>query len=200
MPSLSRNRFQTRLNDLEYLRKLISDTRIKPLKNHQKQIYLHSYLAAIVASWDAFLKSISKEYLSTINNPADVRYNALFRSLEQFALTKLNKFNTPNFENTRNLLLEITGYDPLGDTIWIPRRFTGIQTRDRLNEILKVRHSFAHGSTMPSYSWNRSSSGVVRLTASSVDDCRSLIEYLVIRYENGLQTLLISTHGINPGW
>lgn len=200
MPSNSAIKFNRRLNELLHLREIAIDVRIKPIQHQQKQVFLHSYLTGIVAAWDTYIKSIIKEYLSLITQPSDLRYNAIFSLLSKYALTSVDKLNTPNFENTRNILISTTGYDPINDSIWAIRNFNAIDTRERLNEILKVRHSFAHGFSMPSYSWNRSSSGQVRLTTIAVDDCKALLAFLVKQYDKGLRNNLRLVHGIDPGW
>lgn len=200
MPSNSAVKFNERISDLVHLRAIAVDNRIKPIQDQQKQVYLHSYLTGIVAAWDTYIKSVVKEFLTIVAMPTDIRYHAIYTSLEAFALSSIKKLNTPNFDNTRNILSSITGYDPIGDAVWSARGFNGLDTRDRLNEILQVRHSFAHGHPMPSYTWNRSSSGSVRLTTIAVDDCKALIMFLVKTYDNGLKRAILTTHRIDPGW
>lgn len=186
--------------DLVHLRNAVNDVRIRPVGEQQKQVFLHSYLTGVVAAWDAYIKAVIKEYLGKITDPTDVRYSALYDLLNAFALASLEKLNTPNFENTRNVLISTTGYDPFADCVWTVRGLSGLATRERLNEILKVRHSFAHGFPMPSYTWNRSSSGQIRLTVIAVDDCRALLSFLVKKYDRGLGNTMQRIHGIDPRW
>ena len=200
MPSLSAYKFQQRVNSLIYLRAISVEPRIRPITEHQKQIYLHSYLTGLVAAWDAYLKAVIKEYLSLTSNPLDVRYSAIYSLLNTYATTALGKFNTPNSENSRKILINATGYDPIGDWIWTAKGLTAIQTREYLNEILKVRHSFAHGFTMPAYLWTQSSTGKVRLTATAVDKVCLFLSFLVTQTDQGLQQTMITVHTINPSW
>lgn len=200
MPSIAAIQFTSRQTDLAFLRSIAIDSRLKPIADTQKQIFLHSYLTGVVASWDAYIKAVIKEYLGLITQPTDIRYHSIYTLLHKYASTSIEKLNTPNFDNTRNILISTTGYDPIGDCVWTPRGFSAIATRDRLNEILKVRHSYAHGFMMPSYSWNRTPTGHVRLTTTAVDDCKSLITFLVKQYDKGLNNIMISNHSITSGW
>jgi len=200
MPSNSAIKFANRISELLYLRASSSDLRLRPIREVQKQIYLHSYLAGIVAAWDSYIKSIVKEHFTLVSNPLDVRYHSIYSLLKDYADQSIKKLNTPNADNARNFLISSVGYDPLGDWIWTTRAYTAQATRERLNEIFHVRHSFAHGFTMPSYSWNTSSTGKTRLTLVSVDDSRELLKYLVQSTDIGISRNLQNVHSIMTGW
>ncbi|MEC5145792.1 HEPN domain-containing protein [Chitinophaga sp. 212800010-3] len=200
MPSNSAIKFHDRIGDLRHLRSLAIDSRIQPIQEKQKQVYLHSYLTGIVAAWDTYVKAITKEYLALISLPTDVRYMAVYNLLVGYTSTSIEKLNTPNADNVRNFLISTTGYDPISDWIWKARSLNGHQTRERLNEILKVRHSFAHGFSMPSYTWNQSKAGKTRLTTKAVDDATTLLSFLVQACDKGLKITLSTTHGIRVTW
>ena len=200
MPSVAATKYYNRLDDLDHLRSLAIDARLRPISRKQKQVYLHSYLAATVASWDSYVKAIVTEYCIIIANPLDIKYHSVQTLLQNYIKGKLEKFNTPNFENTRNLLIESTGYDPLPDWIWQHRNFTSLQTRQRLNEILKVRHSFAHGFDMPLFAWNQNNSGRARLTMSVVDDVRMFLCFLVDITDRKISNHLNTIYNANVNW
>jgi hypothetical protein len=145
-------------------------------------------------------RDITREFYVTISNPLDVKFSQI-HAIAVFNMNlKLNKFNTPNSENSRDLLNSQTGYDPIANWIWDTRGYSGQQTRDFLNEIMKVRHSFAHGFPMPSYDWNLSPSGNPRLTKAILEDCKAFFLFMVKRTDNGLKIHVQTRFGIGDVW
>lgn len=166
----------------------------------ERQIFYHASLAATVASWEAYIQAIVKTFFAEIALPASYGYHALHTVARQAAESYLERFHTPNWENTRNLLAACTGYDPIGD--WtLPNRGLGAQqVREYLNEILRVRHSFAHGHPMPSFQWNRSAAGTVRLTTDGLKRVESFFGQLVRATDKGIADKIRSTYGQPVRW
>jgi hypothetical protein len=75
-----------------------------------------------------------------------------------------------------------------------------LATRLRLNEILKVRHSLAHGFAMPGYSWTQATTGETRLTVGELAWTRAFFNHLVTTTDLGLRTHLGTTYGVVPSW
>ncbi|NES24107.1 MAG: hypothetical protein F6K41_35655 [Symploca sp. SIO3E6] len=153
MPSPAAVKYGLASKKAQILRQTATDIRLRPVSRNQAQVYYHSALAAFVAAWDAYINDLVRNFFDATSNPLDTKFHAVHTIARGKAEQALNKFNTPNWENTRNLLAECTGYDPIGDWIWRARHMNGVAVRQRLNEILKVRHSFAHGFSIPAYSW-----------------------------------------------
>ncbi len=109
-------------------------------------------------------------------------------------------FNTPNFENARNLIIHCTGFDPYNWWSWPTRGLPVIWVTERLGQILKVRHAFAHGFDVPPYPWTQSTTGSVRLTSNAVDDVEALLRNLVRRTDQGMRAHAFGTYGTALNW
>jgi hypothetical protein len=139
-------------------------------------------------------------FFQVVANPIAAQYHAMHSLANAAAELKLNRFNTPNAENSRNLIVACTGYDPWTDWQWPARGMSALATRIRLNEILKVRHSLAHGFDMPGYSWTQSASGNARLTLNSLTWTRAFLSQLVVRTDRGLEAHIAAIFQVASGW
>jgi hypothetical protein len=61
-----------------------------------------------------------------------------------------------------------------------------LAVRLRLNEILKVRHSLAHGFAMPGYVWPQAPSGKTRLALEALVWTRTFFNHIVTTMDIGL--------------
>lgn len=165
-----------------------------------RQDFYHAALAAGVSSWDAYINGIVREFYVIVAQPVEPTYTALHGITAQAAERALEKFNTPNWENTRTLLSQMTGYDPINDWNWPAGGMNRQQSQTYLNEILKVRHSFAHGLPLPAYGWTQSSSGAKRLTRAGVDDVGRFLRHMVLVTDEGLKQRIVSAFGTTPPW
>lgn len=200
MTSLSWRSFIIGHERANTLVKLSTEPRLKPIDRNSTRLYLHAGLAAHVASWDAYVKSLVDEFFLLIADPLDQRFSSHHTKLTSIKELGKRRLNTPNAENCREFMLTYTGYDPWGDWIWPSRKMSALDVRERLNEILRVRHSFAHGFAMPAYNWNTSASGDVRLTAKSMSDVRAFFLNLVERTEMGMDSHISQEYQRTSGW
>lgn len=169
-----------------------------------KSVLLHAALANQVAAWDAYVKAVSTEYYSVTAHPAAIRYSAMHELLRSQLENELRKFNTPNSENCRNLLLRYTKFDPWPS--WVGIRFNGgkitasLMTRNTLDEILKLRHSFAHGFSIPALSWNASSTGTATLDCRILRDTKLFLNQVCDKTDRDLSKHISTQHGIPAPW
>jgi RiboL-PSP-HEPN len=199
-PSPSAVSYFTAIEKTGILRRVANDNRLRPIPKDHKQAYYHAALAVSVAAWDAYIKNLVLNFYTEVTDILIAKYHALHTVTSNLAGVALSRFNTPNAENSRNLLIQYTGYDPIGDWIWPAARMNGQQVRDRLNEILKVRHSFAHGFGLPAYSWTRSRSGHIRLTNEAIQNTEAFLNNLVTRTDRGMQEHINTQYGATVLW
>jgi len=162
-------------------------------------IYGATFVAQ-VAAWNAYVVGLVGCFFREVSDPTLARFHAMHTLARTAAERSLDRFNTPNAENTRTLLLTCCGYDPWSDWQWPVRRMNGLAVRERLNEILKVRHSLAHGFPMPGFSWTQNPSGQVRLTGKTLTWTRSFLAHLVSGTDRGMANHLTTVYGVPVPW
>jgi len=180
------------------LHDVAGDRRLRPQNDSEREALCHAHLAAVAAAWNGYIVNLTRDYVPATAKPMDVPYSANHTLVTTLLDRALRKFNTPNAENTRELLTLYTGYDPINDWIWPERGLGGVQVRARLNEIFKVRHSFAHGYPIPALTWTQSSSGKVMLTKTASRMSEAFFANLVRRTDRGLRSYIKTIHGIDP--
>ncbi len=170
------------------------------MSHDEIQVYYHAALAAYVAAWNAYIGNLVRNFYDVIADPLNPKFDAIHILAKHTAENALTRFNTPNWENTRNILVQYTGYDPIGDWGWTQRRMSSTQVRERLNEILRVRHSFAHGFDMPAYVWTQSPSGQARLTSKAIQATEAFFKNLVKVTDRGMKSHIESIYGLPSIW
>jgi hypothetical protein len=118
MPSPSAEKYSQLQIRAAYLQQIAVDRRIRPLSRNESESYLHAALAAYVAAWEAYTENLVRDFYAATADPLTPQYNAIHTLARNRAVILIEKFNTPNAENARQLLLENTGYDPLPDWVW----------------------------------------------------------------------------------
>ena len=203
MPSQAKARFNGQLQRAELLISHAGRQRGSAALP-SKQVFLHAALTSQVAAWDAFVKGLSREYFSTTSIPTDAKYSIVHSLLQGRFDSAVQKLNTPNSDNMREFFVSYTGFDPWPQ--WINIKFgntllaSSLLVRNRIDEIFKVRHSFAHGFTMPLYSWNTDSSGAAHLDCRTLRNTGRFLDQVCIKTDAGLSLHISSQFGIPRPW
>lgn len=195
MPSQAAARFADAVRRIQLIRDTANDARLRPVSRDKARILLHASLAGYVAAWESYLEQLVRDVFQASADPLDPKFHTVHSLLRDQAEIAWEKFNTPNSENARNLLVQYTGFDPFPAWQWPARHMNGVQVRERLTEILKVRHSFAHGFSMPKYTWNTSPSGDARLTWPIVDMTERFFVNLVNRTDAAMSAHVSAIYG-----
>ena len=185
---------------IETLRRTATDKRLRPMSHDEIQVYYHAALAAYVAAWNAYISNLVRDFYDVIADPLNPKFDAIHTLTKGAADNALTRFNTPNWENTRNLLLQYTGYDPLNDWGRSQTNMNLEQVRQRLTEILTVRHSFAHGFDTPSNTWTQSLNRSNRLTSKAIQETEAFFKNLVKATDSGMKAHIESTYGLAGFW
>ena len=200
MPSPAALRYRTTVERIQTLRRTATDKRLRPMSRDEIQVYYHAALTGYVAAWNAYIDNLVRDFYDMIADSANPKFDAIHTLAKGTIENALTRFNTPNWENTRNLLSQCTGYDPINDWGGSQTNMNLEQVRQRLNEILRVRHSLAHGSDMPAYNWTQSPSGKVRLTGKAIQKTDAFFKNLVKVTDRGMKTHIESTYGLTSIW
>jgi hypothetical protein len=166
-----------------------------------KAACLHAALAMLVAAWEAYLERLVRDVQHEIADTTQVRLSAVLSLLTLITEYEVKRFNTPNATNSRELLVTHTGYDPINDWQWPRGGLSGVQARVRLDEILRIRHSFAHGFPVPTdIHWvrNRNCPGI--LNASALKSVDRFLAHLIVVTDRGVKSHLSLTYGVTPHW
>jgi hypothetical protein len=195
MPSPAAHVYVRGVQRARTLRDATVDVRLRPIPREDAQTFAHAYLASLVAVWDAYLNELARNFYQETAHPLRVDYHAMHEVARMASERAIERFNTPNWENARDFLIATTGYDPISDWTW-PRRGMGVQdVRERLNQILRVRHSFAHGFAIPSYAWTTSKNGRARLTVEVLRDTQTFFNNMARKTDSGLWTRTCTSSG-----
>ena len=192
MSSPAALKYRITVDRIETLRRTAADKRLRPMSDDEIQVYYHAGLTAHVAAWNAYIKNLVGDFYDVIADPSDPKFRAIYTIARQRTENALARFNTPNAENTRNILVWYTGYDPINTLLWIQR--------EKLDDIVEVRHSFAHGFDIPSNAWTQTLSRRGHLTNWGIHETKDFLKNLVNITDSGMKAYIKSTYGLANIW
>ena len=192
MPSPAALKYRITVDRIETLRRTATDKRLRPMSHDEIQVFYHAALTAHVAAWNAYIKNLVGDFYDVIADPSDPKFRAIYTIARQRADNALARFNTPNAEHTRNILVEYTGYDPINTLLWIQG--------GKLDDIVAVRHSFAHGFDMPSNTWTQSLNRQGRLTNWGIHETKDFFKNLVNITDSGMKAHIEATYKLTSIW
>jgi len=164
------------------------------------QSIFHAALALHVASWEAYIERVINEFFVATSNPSAIAFNTVHDLLSGRVEKDIKAFNTPNSGNARDLILRSTGYDPWPDWNWTVGTLSSLQARQALDDALLVRHSFAHGFSIPHQSWTIQVGGNIYLTKSELQRLDRFLKHLVTATDRGLSLHIAARFGGSRPW
>ena len=201
MPSPALSTYTTSVRRIQPLRRAATDKRFRSMShNDEIQVYYHATLTGYVAAWNAYISNLVRNFYDVIADSANPKFDAIHILAKGTVENALTRFNTPNWESTRNFLNQYTGYDPINDWGGSQVNMNLEQVHQRLNEILRVRHSLAHGSDMPAYDWTQSPSGRVLLTGKAIQETGTFFKNLVKLTDSGMKAHIEATYKLTNIW
>jgi hypothetical protein len=200
MPSRALQQFVFAKRRARRLAVLATDRRLRPLTYDDMEPSLHAALAAYVSGWEAYVEDVTLEFLNALVGAMDPKASAFAKTLHDEAERVVKRFNTPTFDESRNLLYRFTGCDPFTVMMSSRLKMTTAQTQTRLDEILRVRHAFAHGRPLPNFRWLTRYAHSSRLSQQAVKGVDVLLTDLVEGVDVALSAYALTTFGVNSLW
>lgn len=139
-----------------------------------------------VASWEGYLEGVTTYSIQVIRKRLKPKGKRVLSLLQNRVENDIKRFNTPNSENARSLLIDSFDYDPWPDWKWSRGGLSSLQMRQRMNDYLLIRHTIAHGAQLPPVSFLLDSSGSPRLTYTVCSKAVSFFKAVITATDAGL--------------
>ena len=163
-----------------------------------EQICLCAAVAQAVGCWEGYIEGAIREFVTKTRIMAQRRSWPLIIQFEALVDKLASELNTPNWDKTRELLIVITGMDPHPAWVWAPKFSNSTDTKQFFDGLMQVRHSFAHGFSVPHGTPGLTVPG--RLDASYVNDAIDCITFFTHKTDELLEHELRTRHGCPSGW
>ncbi|MEY4977839.1 MAG: hypothetical protein RLZZ352_109 [Pseudomonadota bacterium] len=163
-----------------------------------EQTCLKAAIASAVGCWEGYLEAALREFVSRTRVLAHRRSWTLIAQFESIVDKLAADLNTPNWEKTRDLLITVSGMDPYASWVWLPKFSNPNDTKIFFDGILKVRHAFAHGFSVPLDVQGLAQPGL--LDIAYTQDVIECITFFATRTDALLEHELMHRHGCTTGW
>ncbi|WP_156810505.1 HEPN domain-containing protein [Burkholderia seminalis] len=169
-----------------------------PDQHFADQTLMKAAVAQAVGCWEGYIEDVLKEFVSKVRVQAQRRAWTLVVQFESLVQKLTSELNTPNWEKSRELILNVTGMDPYVSWIWAPRFANQNDTQQFLKGIMDVRHSFAHGYATSTTVPGLTAPGVLDLPyVGDVIDC---LTFFAATTDGLLEHELTHRHSCVTGW
>ena len=91
-------------NRIQTLRRAATDKRLRPMSRDEIQVYYHAALTGYVAAWNAYVDNLVRNFYDVIADSTNPKFDAIYTLAKGTVENALTRFNTPNWEYTRNFL------------------------------------------------------------------------------------------------
>lgn len=200
MPSRSLRGFSSAKRRAQRLAAISTDRRLRPITYAEMEPPLHAALAAYVSGWEAYVEDVTVEFLDVLVVAMEPKASALAKTLRDEAMRVVKRFNTPSFQESRDLVYRFTGFDALPSMASPRLGMTSAQAQTRLDEVLRVRHAFAHGRPLPNLGWLTRYAQATRLSRRAVQSVDALLTDLVDGVDAGLNSYAATIFGVARVW
>lgn len=163
-----------------------------------EQTCMKAAIASAVGCWEGYLEGALREFVSRTRVLAHRRSWSLIAQFESIVDKLASELNTPNWDKARDLLITVTGMDPYASWVWSPRFSNPTDTKTFLDGILKVRHAFAHGFSVPVDIVGPLQPGL--LDSGYSQDVLDCIVFFATKTDELLEHELMHRHGCPTGW
>lgn len=198
MPSLAHGKFSESLEQA-YILVGLSTNSTQSIFSAQKTelACLQAAIACSVGCWEGYIENALKEFVS--KTKLGIRRPWQLIAQFEYIVEKITaELNTPSWDKVRETMLTVAGIDPNPAWTFTPFFQNQQTTKDFFDGIMKVRHSFAHGFSVP-----HGIPGVVTpgmLDQNYAITALSCIAYMAHKTDKLLEHELIYRHNQPAGW
>jgi hypothetical protein len=155
-------------------------------------------IALAVGCWEGYIEGALREFVSKTRVQTHRRAWGLVAQFETIVDKMASELNTPNWEKTRELLMNLTGMDPYSSWVWAAKFSNQNDTKQFFDGVMSVRHAFAHGFAVPVNVFGIATPGI--LDAVYVNDALECIKFFAEKTDQLLEHELTHRHGCLSGW